>query len=130
MSSVTIKSYRPQVDKKLIDTIWNNMERVGITVQNQAKKNTMHPMPSGIPNHPWETTGQLANSIIHFVYADGTNKIGVDIGTNLAKGKYLELGTVSMPPYPWLLPAVEEKRDEITKILGTPYSVSGDVKFD
>jgi hypothetical protein len=125
-SSVTIRSYRPQVEKKLVDTIWRNMEKVGLIVERQAKINTKHPNPSGDMNHPWTDTGRLSSSITHWVYAIDSNTVAVDIGSNVLYGKYLELGWATANGsyiYPWLFPAVQQKRDEIKQAIGN-YSVS------
>jgi HK97 gp10 family phage protein len=119
MASVTIKSYRPQVEKKLVDTIFRNMEKVGALVERQAKIN----VTKSPPEHPQVQTGRLRSSIMHWVYAIDKNTVGVSIGTNVYYGKYLEFGTSKHSPYPWLFPAVEMSKDKITKIIGN-YSVT------
>jgi len=51
---------------------------------------------------PVSRTGQLAASL-HVVRS--ANGLVADIRTLLAYGSYLEFGTRTMPPYPWLGPA-------------------------
>uniref|UniRef100_A0A6M3KK60 Putative tail protein n=1 Tax=viral metagenome TaxID=1070528 RepID=A0A6M3KK60_9ZZZZ len=106
MSTITIKSYRDEIEGKITDNLQKALERVGALVERQAKINTTEP-PS-----PQRRTGQLASSITHVV-SPGQ----VEIGTNVVHGKYLELGTSRMVPYPWLFPAVELKRNEIIATL-------------
>ncbi len=106
--SVTIKSYRREREKEILDGLQKGLEKVGRLVEKQAGLNV-----SKTGNeHPQIKTGELLGSITHEV-GDGE----VLIGTNIKHGKYLEHGTVNMPPYPWLFPAVELKRGEIIDIL-------------
>ncbi len=106
MSSIIVKSHRQEVEGKITQDLQSALEKVGAIVERQAKINTTEP-PS-----PQRRTGRLASSIIHVV-EEGQ----VEIGTNVEYGKYLELGTSRMPPYPWLFPAVELKKPEIIATL-------------
>ena len=110
--TVTIKSYRKEREKEIIDGLQKSMERVGALVERQAKENVTK---TG-SEHPQVQTGRLRSSIIHQVTSEG-NEIVAEIGTNVEYGKYLEFGTSRMPPYPWLFPAVEMKRPEIIEAL-------------
>ena len=116
MSNVTVKSYRPQREKEILDRLDKSMERVGAIVERQAKINTVHPMPSGKQHPKRSDTSRLASSIIHWLERDG-NSISAVIGSNVIYGKYLEFGTVNHPPYPWLFPAVELKKPQIIELL-------------
>jgi HK97 gp10 family phage protein len=121
-TTVTVKSYRPQVEKKLEDMMRKNMEKVGAVVERQAKKNVTQTPPL----HPQVDTGRLRSSIIHLVDVQG-NTIAVSIGTNIFYGKHLELGTINHPPYPWLFVAVEMSKEKITEILGNKWTSYGDI---
>jgi HK97 gp10 family phage protein len=124
LTTVTVKSYRPQVERNLENQMWKNMEKVGALVEREAKKNvTQKP-----PEHPQVDTGRLRSSIIHWVWKEGQT-IGVSIGTNVYYGKYLEVGTVNHPPYSWLMPAVEINKDKIQNLIGSN-EVSGRFEFD
>ena len=106
--SVTIKSYRKERGKEIIDGLQKGLEKVGRIVERQAGLNV-----SKTGNeHPQIKTGELLGSITHEV-EEGE----VLIGTNILHGKYLEHGTINMPPYPWLFPAVELKKPEIIEAL-------------
>ncbi len=108
MSNVIIKSYRKEREKEILDGLQKGLEKVGRIVEKQAGLNV-----SKTGNeHPQIKTGELLDSITHEV-GDGE----VLVGTNIKHGKYLEHGTVNMPPYPWLFPALELKRGEIVDIL-------------
>ncbi len=108
MSSVTIKSYRKEREKEILEGLQKGLEKVGLIVERQAKINVSQSPPS----HPQVQTGRLRSSITHEV-GEGE----VVIGTNVVYGKYLEFGTSKMPNYPWLFPAVELKKPEIIEAL-------------
>ncbi len=110
-SSVTIKSYRKEREKEILDGLQKSLEKVGLIVERQAKINVTSPQPSG-KTHSYVDTNRLATSVTHEV-GDGY----VEIGSNVKYGKYLEHGTSRMPPYPWLFPAVELKKPEIIEAL-------------
>ena len=105
--SVTIKSYRKEREKEILDSLQKGLEKAGLIVERQAKINT-----GGTTNHPYRQSGRLVGSITHEV---GQGE--VSIGTNVEYGKYLEFGTSHHPPYPWLFPAVELKKSEIISAL-------------
>lgn len=62
---------------------------------------------------PRVQTGVLRRSI-------GINVRGLRarVGTGLAYGRYLELGTSKMPPHPWLRRALAESMGQIRAIFG------------
>jgi HK97 gp10 family phage protein len=103
MTSVTVKSHRIEVEGKLNSNLQKSFEKVGLIVERQAKINV-----SQSTGHPRVQTGRLRGSITYNV-----NDKDVEIGSNVYYSKYLEFGTSKMPPYPWLFPAVESKRQEI-----------------
>ena len=106
--SITVKSYRKEREKEILDNLQKGLEKVGRIVERQAGENV-----SKTGNeHPQIKTGELLGSITHEV---GDSE--VVIGTNVKHGKYLEHGTSRMPPYPWLFPAVELKKPEIIEAL-------------
>jgi len=110
--SVTIKSYRREREKEILDGLQKGLEKVGRIVEKQAGLNV-----SKTGNeHPQIKTGELLGSITHEA-GDGY----VIIGTNVLHGKGLELGILrkdgSIVHYPWLFPAIEEKRGEIIDLL-------------
>ena len=108
MADVTIKSYRKEREKEILNGLQKGLEKVGLVVERQAKINvTQNP-----PSHPQVQTGRLRSSIIHEVHPGE-----VVIGTNVVYGKYLEFGTSRMPPYPWLFPAVESEKSKIIEAL-------------
>jgi HK97 gp10 family phage protein len=110
MADVTIKSYRKEREKEILDSLQKGLEKVGLIVERQAKINVSQSPPS----HPQVQTGRLRSSITHVV-GDGE----VEIGSNVYYSKYLEFGTPNgrQPPYPFLFPAVEERRKEIIEAL-------------
>ena len=107
MADVTIKSYRKEREKEILDSLQKGLEKVGLIVERQAKINV-----SQSTGHPKVQTGRLRASITHNV-----NPGEVEIGSNVYYSKYLEFGTSKMPPYPWLFPALELKKPEIIEAL-------------
>ncbi len=62
---------------------------------------------------PAVDTGMLASNVIFDVDTDG---MGADIGTNVLHGAYMEFGTPTVAPRPWLFPAFEKnKRGHIAR---------------
>ena len=133
--SVTIKSYRREREKEILDGLQKSLEKVGRLVEKEAGRN----VDKTGNEHPQVQSGNLLGSITHEV-GDGE----VVIGTNVKYGKYLELGFIQKPglyipelkrftkggqvgPYPWLFPAVELKKSEIIDILKS--SGAKDVSF-
>jgi len=112
--SVTIKSYRKEREKEILDSLQKGLEKVGRIVERQAGDNVKK---TG-NEHPQIKTGELLGSITHEV-GEGE----VVIGTNVKYGKYLEHGTSRMPPYPWLYPAVELKKPEIIEALKGKFTI-------
>jgi len=123
MTEVIIKSYRKEREKEIIDNLEKGLSNAGMIVARQAKKNVTRPGPSGILNHWWRDTGELAGSIADeggngvFRIEKTINEVAVLVGTKVKYGLYLEFGTPRMPPYPWLFPAVESKREEIKEAI-------------
>jgi len=113
-SSVTIKSYRKEREREILDGLQKSLSKVGALVEREAKINV-----SKSTGHPQVQTGRLRASITHESEQDS-----VTIGTNVYYGRYLELGTVHHSPYPWLYPAVESNRGKIIDIL------KGNVTFE
>ncbi len=110
--SVTVKSYRVEREKEILDNLQSGMGKAVLIVENQAKIN----VSKSPPEHPQVQTGRLRASIISQV-TEQENEIIGEIGTNVVYGKFLELGTVRHLPYAWLFPAVEMKREEIKDAL-------------
>ena len=104
---VTVISHRKEIEGKLLGDIQKSLEQVGLVVERQAKINV-----SQSSGHPRVQTGRLRSSITHEV-----EQGQVSIGTNVYYGKILEFGSVKMPPYPWLFPAVESNRQNIINLL-------------
>jgi len=104
---VTIVSHRKEIEGKLLGDIQKSLEKIGLVVERQAKINV-----SQSSGHPRVQTGRLRSSITHEV-----EQGQVSIGTNVYYGKILEFGSVKMPPYAWLFPAVESNRQNIINLL-------------
>ena len=111
---VRLKSYRKEREKDITDKLYKGMVRAVALVERQAKMNVSktgdeHPQ---IQSHQlWDSIGEHSK-----VEESGGNIVGT-VGTHIEHGKYLEYGTVNMQPYPWLFPAIEEKRNDIKEAL-------------
>ena len=113
MAGVTIKSYRKEREREIIDGLQKGLEKVGLIVERQAKINV-----SQSTGHPQVQTGRLRASITH-----ETDNDSVTIGTNVKYGAYLEHGSAHNPPYPWLYPAVESEKPKIIEALKGKFTI-------
>lgn len=78
------------------------------------KKIPHHPSLPG--NAPAPDTGNLRSSIHYTIEKDGNLIIG-RVGTDVIYGKYLEFGTSSVAPRPWLKPAMDKNEQFIHKTI-------------
>ncbi len=134
MANVTVKSYRKERQKEILDGLMASMQQIGIIVGDEAKINATHAKDSG--EHPAVQTGRLRASISYNWSRSGmergkvespaeasdgvsqpTEDIAVNIGTNVQYADIIEKGNSRQPPYPFLFPAVEAKRQEIIDLL-------------
>lgn len=81
----------------------------------QGGKNVYGAFPSAPGEPPRKQTGRLRSSVTYEVL-DG--ELVARVGTNVKYAKWLELGTVSMLPRPWLRRALNESGSEIDRIWG------------
>ena len=122
MANVTIKSYRKEVESRIMDNLEKGLSNAGMIVARQAKKNVTAPLPSGKQHPRYKDTNHLAASIASdndgvFRIEKTPTEISVVVGTKLPYGAYLEFGTSKMPPYPWLFPATESERPKIIEAI-------------
>lgn len=132
MASVTIKSYAKERQKEILAGLSLALRRAAIVVENQAKENVDQTPPA----HPQVQTSRLRSSISHNWSGSGithgqveppakaqdgvsepSEELAVHIGTNVYYGKILEHGSVKMPAYPWLYPALEVSKLKIIDAL-------------
>lgn len=113
MADVTIRSYRKEREKEILDGLQKGLEKVGLIVERQAKINV-----SQSSGHPQVVTGRLRSSITHEV-SPGE----VVIGSNVVYSKFLEFGTAHNPPYPFLFPAVESSKPQIIEALKGKFTI-------
>lgn len=87
------------------DAIRRALEKIGLTAEAYAKLKC-----------PVDT-GRLRNSITHVVVDSAGVGLIVYIGTNVEYAAYVELGTVSTRPQPYLRPAASGHSSEYRKII-------------
>ena len=104
-------SHRKERAKELVDKLDGGMHKAVLIVERQAKENV-----SKTTGHPQVQTGRLRASIVSRVDKEGNNIVG-KISSNVEYAPYLEFGTIRMPPYPWLFPALEAKKGEVKEAL-------------
>jgi hypothetical protein len=130
MADVTIRSYRKEREREILNNLEKAMDKVGGIVEKQAAKNIYEHAAST----PWKHTGILENAVTHNVINEGNSivtEIGVGEGEHLNGqklnkiGKWLELGTPNgrQPPYPWLFPAVESSKNAIIEALKGKFTI-------
>lgn len=81
----------------------------GIRVETAAKINATGREYGDGSRGPRVQTGRLRTSITHELGRDPAG-LFIDVGTNVVYGRYLELGTDRMRPYPFLVPALPAAR--------------------
>jgi HK97 gp10 family phage protein len=86
------------------NAIKNGLTAIGMTAEGHAKKE--------ITRQKAVDTGRLRNSITF-----ATEKDAVYIGTNVEYAPYVELGTVKMPPRPYLKPAATDHKAEYEALM-------------
>ena len=129
--SVTVKSYRPKVEARIMSNLEKGVSNAGMIVASQAKKNVTHPLPSG-KTHRYKDTDELAGSIASAVNGvwrieKRGNEISVLVGTKVKYGLYLEFGHADgSRHYPWLFPAAESKKNEIKEAIKKGGSIMTD----
>lgn len=114
---ISLQGYNPTAAKALIkQTIAKRLEIAARLLVNDIKESLSVPAPpaSKRGEAPHKLTGRLRASIAQSVDADA---LKATIGTNLAYGKFLELGTSKMPARPFLRPAVERNKDQLKQII-------------
>lgn len=89
------------IEEGIHNAIIRALEKIGLTAEGYAKK--------ACP----VDTGRLRNSITHQLDGDKA----VYIGTNVEYGPYVELGTSTRDPKPFLRPAAEDHYNTYRQIL-------------
>lgn len=122
MAKLRITSWNGKQLEKLVDTeMTKRLTKAAIHLQNEIKKElstkgvkcgTDDGERSAPGEPPHLECGQLRNSISYEV--GQTNAL---VGTNVAHGKFLELGTVNMEARPWLRPTGEKNWKQVSTIL-------------
>ena len=122
MSDVTVKSYRKERENEIINGLEKAMDKVGLLVENEAKKNATN--PRGGSKHPWVISGEMSSNIGHTTQKEGNEIVSIIGFSSEIKeqspvnyARRVELGSPRQHPYPFLFPAVEAKKAEIIDIL-------------
>lgn len=74
--------------------------------QSMREPKSGNPGPRNQRSAPYEAPAVQFGDLIRSVHYERTGKYGRKIGTNMAKGLYLEVGTSRMVERPWLRPAL------------------------
>ncbi len=101
--------------------VWNhaksliNVEGTGKTGQGKKAKLVYGAHPSAPGDPPRKQTGRLLGSVAWEV-----SDLVARVGTNVKYGRWLELGTKTIAPRPWLRRALAEKKGQVESILSAP----------
>ncbi|RMD64397.1 MAG: hypothetical protein D6826_02515 [Alphaproteobacteria bacterium] len=92
------------VEKAVADTVACAADDVRAAAQARLSVPALDGRPSAPGEAPHRLSGRLRNSV-RMVMHSRTGDPAAEIGTDLAYGLYLELGTRRIAPRPWLSPA-------------------------
>ena len=98
----------------LEDQVEQALIAVGITAENNAKREITRAVYDTPESPSYVRTGRLRNSLTHSVEM---NEKAVYIGSAVEYAAYVELGTSRMRARPYLRPAVENYTDEYKNLI-------------
>ena len=98
----------------LEDQVEQALTAVGITAENNAKKEITRAVYDTPESKSYIRTGRLRNSLTHSVEM---NEKAVYIGSAVEYAAYVELGTSRMRARPYLRPAVANYTDEYKNLI-------------
>lgn len=107
--AAAVKAYEKQLESQTA----KKMKQAAIYVEGEAKRNIKAIKSS---EGKLIDTGRMVNSITTEVIEKGDTVDGF-VGTNVEYAKYHEKGTSTIPPRPFLRPALVDNRDAVKKIL-------------
>lgn len=92
------------------------LEEIGLAAEKFAKDNISKPKPHKTKPTPRPNvvTGLLRNKTTHAV---ASGEYAVYVGTNVPYARYVEFGTSTSDPFPFLRPAANDHKDFYTMIL-------------
>lgn len=96
------------------DQVEQALTAVGITAENNAKREITRAVYDTPESPSYVRTGRLRNSLTHSVEM---NEKAVYIGSAVEYAAYVELGTSRMRARPYLRPAVENYTDEYKNLV-------------
>lgn len=88
------------------------LEKVGLAAEANAKIEITKVVYDTPQSPSYKRTGRLRNSLSH-----ATDSSAAYIGTNVEYAAYVEFGTVSMKPRPYIKPAVLDHIEEYKEIV-------------
>jgi len=111
---VIFNSFREKQYNRITGHLPGNIQKACELVQAEAKANVSQ--TGG--KHPQIKTGQLRDNIKTNIYQKGKTVKGfVGITQDEFYGRMLEFGTIRIPAYPWLFPALKAKQNEVQRLL-------------
>ncbi len=117
MSTLVFRDLSPRFLAVAENAVERAVARGTLHVEDEARRITnlaKSPPPSKHPDPPRKMTGRLGASLDSETFRRGRDFIG-RVGTNLKYGLYLEIGTRTMQPRPFLRPALDSQRNAIVK---------------
>jgi len=126
---MAMKWFGPQVEAKIRDGTARRVRAAGIHLKNRIRESVGRSQPTrgaglkkvGLdPSKPGEYPKKVLGHLRRNIQDehDSTKRIS-RVGTNVLYGKFLELGTKTMLPRPWLSNALRDFGREVRRILET-----------
>lgn len=104
MSKVKFLSFKKDIDDAIYKAKLEALEEIGMLVEAEAKQRAV------------VDTGNLKRSITHVVNKSEKEPFAT-IGTSVEYAEYVEKGTSKMKARPFLQPAIDEGKKQITAIV-------------
>lgn len=118
MPNSNLKWYGKEVTRSIMNELGDRLEIAAIMLENEAKQNMSRTGGVSLPGeYPFKQTGHARRNITSEV---NKKRLEGRWGTNVIYLKYLQLGTRSVQPRPWMTKTNQKMKTDIHRLLWRP----------